>query len=36
MKERAEELQQQISRMKDVCGNKKWLRIKRTFFALSS
>ena len=32
---RAEELKQLISRTKDACENKKWLRVKKTFFVLS-
>ena len=32
---RAEELRQLISRTKDDCENRKWLRVKKTFFILS-
>ena len=32
---REEKLEQEILKMADECGNKKWLRIKRTFFVIS-
>lgn len=31
-----EKLEQQILEMAHTCGDKKWLRVKRTFFVLSS
>jgi hypothetical protein len=33
---REEKLEQEILEMAEKCGNKKWLRVKRTFFVLSS
>ena len=35
MKEREELLRQIISRAKDACNKKKWLRVKRSFLVLS-
>ena len=32
---REEKLEQQILEMADACGDKKWLRVKKTFFVLS-
>ncbi len=31
---REEKLEQEILKMADECGNKKWMRVKRTFFIL--
>lgn len=32
---REERLEQEILRMADACGDKKWARVKRTFFVIS-
>lgn len=32
---REEKLEQEILEMADACGDKKWMRVKRTFFILS-
>lgn len=32
---REEKLEQQILEMADACGEKKWLRVKKTFFVIS-